>query len=166
MGLTKKQRKQSWKLNRTPIVGLKKFRFDARRCGFIMCADRRKRYDDESRREALKLIQTGAGGGSLARRPAMPVQTARQWVLLYGPYCVSWCGAAANFCLMEVIAEPLRNVVAQHVSDARVPRLDEVAHGRDRLHVPVRRVEEREQLPLPYPTATYSGHTFWPLTLV
>ena len=26
--------------------------------------------------------------------------------------------------------------------------------------------EEREQLPLPYPTATYSGHTFWPLTLV
>lgn len=52
-----------------------------------MCADRRKRYDDESRREALKLIQTGAGGGSLARRPAMPVQTARQWVLLYGPYC-------------------------------------------------------------------------------
>ena len=38
-----------------------------------MCADRRKRYDDESRREALKLIQTGAGGGSLARRPAMPV---------------------------------------------------------------------------------------------
>ena len=45
----------------------------------------------------------------------MPVQTARQWVLLYGPYCVSWCGAAANFCLMEVIAEPLRNVVAQHV---------------------------------------------------
>ena len=153
-------------MNRTPIVGLKKFRFDARRCGFIMCADRRKRYDDESRREALKLIQTGAGGGSLARRPAMPVQTARQWVLLYGPYCVSWCGAAANFCLMEVIAEPLRNVVAQHVSDARVPQLDEVAHGRDRLRVPVRRVEEREQLPLPYPTATYSGHTFWPLTLV
>ena len=131
-----------------------------------MCADRRKRYDDESRREALKLIQTGAGGGSLSRRPAMPVQTARQWVLLYGPYCVSWCGAAANFCLMEVIAEPLRNVVAQHVSDARVPQLDEVAHGRDRLRVPVRRVEEREQLPLPYPTATYSGHTFWPLTLV
>lgn len=96
----------------------------------------------------------------------MSVQTARQWVLLYGPYCVSWCGAAANFCLMEVIAEPLRNVVAQHVSDARVPRLDEVAHGRDRLRVPGRRIEEREQLPLPYPTATYSGHTFWPLTLV
>ena len=67
---------------------------------------------------------------------------------------------------MEVIAEPLRNVVAQHVSDARVPRLDEVAHGRDRLRVSVRRVEEREQLPLPYPTATYSGHIFWPLTLV
>ena len=122
-----------------------------------MCADRRKRYDDEFSREALKLIQAGAGGGSLARR--LPC-------LLYGPYCVSWCGAAANFCLMEVIAEPLRNVVAQHVSDARVPRLDEVAHGRDRLRVPVRRVEEREQLPLPYPTATYSGHTFWPLTLV
>ena len=85
MGLTKKQRKQSWKLNRTPIVGLKKFRFDDRRCVFIMCADRRKRYDDEFRREALKLIQAGAGGGSLARRPAMSVQTARQWVLLYGP---------------------------------------------------------------------------------
>ena len=68
MGLTKKQRKQSWKLNRTPIVGLKKFRFDDRRYGFIMCADRRKRYDDEFSREALKLIQAGAGGGSLARR--------------------------------------------------------------------------------------------------
>lgn len=55
-------------MNRTPIVGLKKFRFDDRRCGFIMCADRRKRYDDEFSREALKLIQAGAGGGSLARR--------------------------------------------------------------------------------------------------
>ena len=67
---------------------------------------------------------------------------------------------------MAVVVEPLRDVRTQHVPDARVPYLDEVAHGRDRLRVPVRRVEEREQLPLPYPTATYSGHTFWPLTLV
>lgn len=44
-------------------------------------------------------------------------------------------------------------VVAEHVADARVPRLDEVVRGRDRLRASVRRVEEREQLPLPDPPA-------------
>ena len=43
-------------------------------------------------------------------------------------------------------------VVAQHVSDARAPRLDEFARGRDRLRAPVRRVEEREWLPIPDPS--------------
>jgi len=43
-------------------------------------------------------------------------------------------------------------VVAQHVSDARAPRLDEFARGRDRLREPVRRVEEREWLPIPDPS--------------
>gem|GEM_PF-5543190 len=57
MGSTKKQRKQSWKLNRTPIVGLKKFRLDDWRCSFIMCADRRKHYDDEFRREGPEAHQ-------------------------------------------------------------------------------------------------------------
>lgn len=41
---------------------------------------------------------------------------------------------------------------AQHVSDARAPRLDEFARGRDRLRVPVRRVDEREWLPIPDPS--------------
>ena len=42
--------------------------------------------------------------------------------------------------------------MAQHVSDARAPRLDEFARGRDRLREPVRRVEEREWLPIPDPS--------------
>ena len=42
--------------------------------------------------------------------------------------------------------------MAQHVSDARAPRLDEFARGRDRLRAPVRRVEEREWLPIPDPS--------------
>ena len=43
-------------------------------------------------------------------------------------------------------------MLAQHVSDARAPRLDEFARGRDRLRAPVRRVEEREWLPIPDPS--------------
>ena len=35
-------------MNRTPIVGLKKFGFDDRRCGFIMCDGHRKHYNGES----------------------------------------------------------------------------------------------------------------------
>ena len=72
--------------------------------------------------KVLKLIKAGRGGDSLARRFAHAgCRPARQWVLLYGPYCVSWCGAADNFCLMAVVAEPLRDVRTQHVPDARVP---------------------------------------------
>lgn len=48
-----------------------------------MRTDRRKHYDDESGREALELIKAGAGSKSLARRLAMPKQTARKWILLY-----------------------------------------------------------------------------------
>lgn len=49
-----------------------------------MREDRRKRYGDEFRREALGLIEAGAGKDVLARRLAMPVATARNWILLYG----------------------------------------------------------------------------------
>lgn len=49
-----------------------------------MREDRRKRYGDEFRREALRLIEAGAGKDVLARRLAMPVATARNWILLYG----------------------------------------------------------------------------------
>ncbi|MBW3083819.1 helix-turn-helix domain-containing protein [Bifidobacterium phasiani] len=48
-----------------------------------MREDRRKRYDDGFRREALRLIETGVGKDVLARRLAMPVQTARNWIMLY-----------------------------------------------------------------------------------
>ena len=42
-----------------------------------MREDRRKRYDDEFRHKALGLIKAGVGKHFLARRPAMPVQTAK-----------------------------------------------------------------------------------------
>ena len=48
-----------------------------------MREDRRKHYDDGFRREALELIKTGAGGNTLARRLAIPVYTARNWIMLY-----------------------------------------------------------------------------------
>ena len=48
-----------------------------------MCEGRRRHYDDGFRREALKLTRAGVGYKSLARRLAMPVYTARQWVMLY-----------------------------------------------------------------------------------
>lgn len=50
---------------------------------FRMCEGRRRHYDDGFRREALKLIRAGVGYKSLARRLAMPVYTAKQWVMLY-----------------------------------------------------------------------------------
>ena len=55
-------------MNRTPIVGLKKFRFDDRRCGSFVCVRIEERYDDGFRREALELIKSGAGKDALARR--------------------------------------------------------------------------------------------------
>lgn len=71
-------------MNRTPIVGLKKFRFDDRKVRFFrMREDRRRRYDDGFRREALELIKSGAGKDTLARRIAIPVHTARNWIRLY-----------------------------------------------------------------------------------
>lgn len=48
-----------------------------------MREDRRKRYDDGFRREALRLIKAGMGCESVARRLAMPRQTAEKWILLY-----------------------------------------------------------------------------------
>ncbi|OSH03065.1 transposase [Bifidobacterium adolescentis] len=48
-----------------------------------MREDRRRRYDDGFRREALELIKSGAGKATLARRLAIPVYTARNWIGLY-----------------------------------------------------------------------------------
>ena len=48
-----------------------------------MREDRRRRYDDGFRREALELIKSGAGKDTLARRLAIPVYTARNWIGLY-----------------------------------------------------------------------------------
>ena len=48
-----------------------------------MREDRRRRYDDGFRREALELIKAGAGGNTLARRLAMPRRTAEKWIMLY-----------------------------------------------------------------------------------
>ena len=48
-----------------------------------MREDRRRRYDDGFRREALELINAGAGENTLASRLAIPVYTARNWIRLY-----------------------------------------------------------------------------------
>lgn len=48
-----------------------------------MREDRRKRYDDGFRHEAPGLIKAGAGKHFLARRLAMPVQTAEKWIMEY-----------------------------------------------------------------------------------
>ena len=48
-----------------------------------MREDRRRRYDDGFRREALELIKSGAGKATLVRRLAIPVYTARNWIRLY-----------------------------------------------------------------------------------
>ena len=48
-----------------------------------MREDRRRRYDDGFRREALELIKSGAGKATLVRRLAIPVYTARNWIGLY-----------------------------------------------------------------------------------
>ena len=66
-----------------------------------MREDRRKHYDDGFRREALELIKAGAGGNTLARRLAIPVYTARDWIRLYrsGVFCFNVCstGSAVFF---------------------------------------------------------------------
>lgn len=48
-----------------------------------MREDRRKRYDDGFRHEAPGLIKAGVGKHFLARRLAMPVQTAEKWIMEY-----------------------------------------------------------------------------------
>ena len=48
-----------------------------------MREDRRRRYDDGFRREALALIKAGADRDALARRLAMLAYTARNWIRLY-----------------------------------------------------------------------------------
>ena len=40
-------------MNHTPIVGLKKLRFDNRKCGFIVCADRRNQPERQAQRRRL-----------------------------------------------------------------------------------------------------------------
>ncbi|ERI87977.1 hypothetical protein HMPREF3193_00842 [Bifidobacterium breve] len=49
-----------------------------------MGEDRRRHYDDGFRREALEPVRAGTGSRTLARRLAMPRQTPKQWILLYG----------------------------------------------------------------------------------
>ena len=53
-----------------------------------MREDRRRRYDDGFRREALELIKSGAGKDALVRRLAIPVYTARNWIGLWIGYNV------------------------------------------------------------------------------
>ena len=53
-----------------------------------MREDRRRRYDDGFRREALELIKSGAGKDTLASRLAIPVYTARNWIGLWIGYNV------------------------------------------------------------------------------
>ena len=48
-----------------------------------MREDRRRRYDDGFRREALEPVKAGASKDTLARRLAIPVYTARNWIGLY-----------------------------------------------------------------------------------
>lgn len=48
-----------------------------------MREDRRKRYDDGFRHEAPGLVKAGVGKHFLARRLAMPVQTAEKWIMKY-----------------------------------------------------------------------------------
>ena len=47
-----------------------------------MREDRRRRYDDGFRREAPEPVKAGAGKDTLARRLAMPRQTAEKWIIL------------------------------------------------------------------------------------
>ena len=49
-----------------------------------MGENRRRYYDDGFRREALEPVRAGTGSRTLARRLAMPRQTPKQWILLYG----------------------------------------------------------------------------------
>ena len=48
-----------------------------------MREDRRRRYDDGFRREALEPVKAEAGRDTLARRLAMPRWTAEKWIRLY-----------------------------------------------------------------------------------
>ena len=71
-------------VNRTPIVGLKKFRFDERRCGSFVCV----RIEGDvtttgSGARRWNPIKARAGKDTLARRLVMPRQTAEKWIILY-----------------------------------------------------------------------------------
>lgn len=48
-----------------------------------MREDRRRRYDDGFRREALEPVKAGAGKDTLAGRLAIPAYAARNWIRLY-----------------------------------------------------------------------------------
>ena len=71
-----------------------------------MREDRRERYDDEFRREALGLIKAGVGKHFLARRLAMPVQTAEKWIMKYRSN-----GEDAVMCLCSMVLRPVERLV-------------------------------------------------------
>lgn len=91
-----------------------------------MREDRRKRYDDGFRHEALGLIKAGAGKHFLARRLAMPVQTAEKWIMKYrsngedavmgakGKRSYDWgtkVAAARDHCLCSMVLRPVERLV-------------------------------------------------------
>ncbi|WP_240058403.1 helix-turn-helix domain-containing protein [Bifidobacterium bifidum] len=83
-----------------------------------MREDRRSRYDDGFRREALALIKAGAGRDALARRLAMPRQTAEKWIILYrsgGEEAIMGGGATAADATTGRRRSPLRATTSRTV---------------------------------------------------
>ena len=74
-----------------------------------MREDRRKRYDDGFRHEALGLIKAGAGKHFLARRLAMPVQTAEKWIMKYRSNGEDAVMGAK--CLCSMVLRPVERLV-------------------------------------------------------
>ena len=98
-----------------------------------MREDRRRRYDDGFRREALELIKSGAGKATLVRRLAIPVYTARNWIGLYrsnGEEAVMGGGGSRRYDWETKVAAARDHVengltkteaMARHGSQHRVP---------------------------------------------
>ena len=96
-----------------------------------MREDRRRRYDDGFRREALELIKSGAGKDTLARRLAIPVYTARNWIRLYrsnGEEAVMGGGGSRRYDWETKVAASRDHVengltrTGSRVASGRVPR--------------------------------------------
>lgn len=101
-----------------------------------MREDRRKHYDDGFRREALELIKAGAGGNTLARRLAIPVYTARNWIMLYrsgGEEAVMGGNGSRRYDWETKVAylEKLRALRAQKSRDAREAPSSDCSQGGD-----------------------------------